>query len=57
MRYAQRTVVPVSRSRAEIENLVMPDGKTAGEHLKPELKKIRESGEMPQSLLPDYSRR
>lgn len=38
-------------------HLVMPDGKTVGEHIKPELRKIRESGQMPQSLLPDYTRK
>lgn len=37
-------------------HIVMPDGKTMHEHLAPKLKQIQDSGHMPESLLPDYSK-
>lgn len=37
-------------------HIVMPDGKTMHEHIAPQLKQIQESGHMPQSLLPDYTK-
>lgn len=37
-------------------HIVMPDGKTMHEHLAPQLKQIQESGKLPESLLPDYTK-
>jgi hypothetical protein len=37
-------------------HIVMPDGKTMHEHLAPKLKQLQESGHMPESLLPDYTK-
>ena len=35
--------------------VVLPDGRTVGETIRPELDRLIQSNQMPQSLLPDYS--
>lgn len=37
-------------------HIVMPDGKTMHEHIAPKLKQIQESGHLPETLLPDYTK-
>lgn len=44
-----------SFEEAFMPHVVLPDGQTLGRHMLPKLKQIRESGRMPQTLLPDYS--
>jgi hypothetical protein len=40
-----------------LAHVVMPDGKTVGQHVVPGIRTMIESGVMPKSLLPDYSRK